>query len=45
MRGLDPRICRLLALSTYVIPAKAEIQLHLASAQSWTPTFVGVTNE
>jgi len=33
------------ANSTFVIPAKAGIQLHFANIQSWTPTFVGVTSE
>jgi hypothetical protein len=40
--ALDPASRR---RSFIVIPATAGVQLHLLSATSWTPTFVGVTNE
>jgi hypothetical protein len=34
-------ICKLTRIFIIVIPAKAGIQLQVASAPSWTPTFVG----
>jgi hypothetical protein len=41
--GLDPGINPRISFSSS-FRRKPQIQLHFAAAQSWTPTFVGVTN-
>jgi hypothetical protein len=42
--GLDPGINPRISFSSS-FRRKPQIQLHFAAAQSWTPTFVGVTSK